>query len=543
MKGLWSRLRAALQGPDLTRRLAPQSLVGRRAGYALATACLLALVGLAISDLFTPPNVTVSAIGVFAVLAAAWFLSLRLTIVVLVGGVLLQVLLIAIGAMDEIRGQLHIEGVYWLTAVADIAAFTLTAALGRFAAGNWATVNAGLQRERGLHREKERARQQVECVLEVTRSILDGQPIEDVLRLVAARARTLSGAALAAVAVPDGGHRTYTIQAVEGEGATGLIGLRVRATSGTSGSVLRTRVPMKIDDLTRGLSGSDANQGVFGPAILLPLAAGRRRFGTLVLANLKGSPPFGADDALVEVFAAQAAVGLEYARVRDELRRIALLEDRNRISEELHDGVIQSLFAIGLDLEANASSVDPKRREALTRSIGEINGVIRDLRGFIYGLVPGLLDEHELHGALLKLAQDFTNRSKIHASASIDPKLADMLAPQGLQIILFASEALSNLARHSGATSCSLSLTRMGDDAVLEIRDEGIGFDPAQAGGRGFGLHNLSERASRLGGRLDILSAPGAGTTVRLVIPFAPGGGLQLTGGAEPEGRVGSGRR
>jgi signal transduction histidine kinase len=154
------------------------------------------------------------------------------------------------------------------------------------------------------------------------------------------------------------------------------------------------------------------------------------------------------------------------------------------------------------------------------RSIAGINGVIRDLRGFIYGLLPGLLDEHGLHDALLKMTADFSSKLKIQATASIDPELAEILAPQGLQLVLFGTEALSNLAQHSGASSCSMTLARIGDDAVLEIRDEGAGFDPAQATGKGFGLQNLGERASRLHGRLAILSAPGKGTAVRLVIPL-----------------------
>jgi signal transduction histidine kinase len=105
------------------------------------------------------------------------------------------------------------------------------------------------------------------------------------------------------------------------------------------------------------------------------------------------------------------------------------------------------------------------------------------------------------------LTTDFSSKLKIKATASIDPELAEILAP-------------ANLARHSGAGSCSMTLARIGEDAVLEIRDEGSGFDPDQASGQGFGLRNLRERAARLHGRLSILSAPGKGTAVRLIIPL-----------------------
>src|SRR3984893_1629035 len=190
------------------------------------------------------------------------------------------------------------------------------------------------------------------------------------------------------------------------------------------------------------------------------------------------------------------------------------------MSQELHDGVIQALFAIVLDLESSSSGLDSEYRESVKRSVAAINGAIRDLRGFIYGLAPGLLDGHGLRDALLKLTADYSSRLTIQGTANIDPELAELLAPQGADLVLFGTEALSNLARHSGATSCSMTLVRIGDDALLEIRDEGSGFEPDRAAGQGFGLRNLGERAARLHGRLAILSAPGKGTAVRLVIPL-----------------------
>ncbi len=130
--------------------------------------------------------------------------------------------------------------------------------------------------------------------------------------------------------------------------------------------MLRTRASLRVEDLSRDLSGGGSDSGQLGQAVLVPLAAGRRRYGTLMLANFKGSTRLNDEDPLVELFASQAGLALEYGRVRDELQRLALVEDRNRISQELHDGVIQSLFAIGLELEMNASDLDSEHREAAT---------------------------------------------------------------------------------------------------------------------------------------------------------------------------------
>lgn len=240
---------------------------------------------------------------------------------------------------------------------------------------------------------------------------------------------------------------------------------------------------------------------------------------------------------------ADMRAGLERERsLRDELQRHALVEDRERISQELHDGVIQSLFAIGLDLEAAKSNPRPDLSEALRRSIAEINRVIRDIRGYIYGLTPSLLYERDLRTALLKLAEDFTAKVRIKVTASIDPAVAETLASHSVQLIQFATEALSNVARHSSSTTCSVVLKREGDLAVLEIRDNGVGFDPEQASRVGFGLHSLHERATQLGGRFTIDSESGRGTSLWLAIPLKsvgePGPADAVAGQSEPGSRV-----
>jgi signal transduction histidine kinase len=170
---------------------------------------------------------------------------------------------------------------------------------------------------------------------------------------------------------------------------------------------------------------------------------------------------------------------------------------------------------------------------AIRRSIGEINHVIRDLRGYIYGLTPSLLYERDLHTALLKLAEDFTAKVRIRVTASVEPGVAKILAPHSVQLIQFATEALSNVARHAVSTSCSLTLRREGDLAVLEINDSGVGFDPEQASRMGFGLHSLRERATQVGGRLTIDSAVGRGTSLRLEVPLT-----KVAAQSEPGSRV-----
>ena len=500
--------RARIAGGYLPPWIAPQSLRDKPAAYGFTAGCAIFLIGLGITDLKAPVNVTVSALAIFPVLFAAWFLSLRVALGVAVLGVLLQIWLASLGSID------------WLSGAADIAALSLMVAIGRFAARSWTEIANALEREGALLRERERAQERLEAVLEVAQTILAGRPVRELMQLTAERARVLAGAAIAALAVPDEAERMFTLEVVDGEAADKLRGQQVRATGASSGSVLRTDEPLVVDDLSQGFSAGIDSASELGPAMLVPLAVGPHRFGTLVLANPTGARAFESEDrTLIQLFAAQAAVALDYARAQDNVRRLAVLEDRDRISQELHDGVIQSLFAVGLELGVMAGASKGGHQQQLRDLIAEINTVIRDLRAYIHGLAPRFLNDADLKRALERLAGDFTSKLKIAARAEITDGAAVLLAPRAAEVLQFVSEALSNVARHSGSASCSVTLAVSGSDLALEIRDEGTGFDPGAAYGRGFGLSSLKVRAERLGGQLVIDSAPGAGTSVRLVIP------------------------
>jgi signal transduction histidine kinase len=258
-----------------------------------------------------------------------------------------------------------------------------------------------------------------------------------------------------------------------------------------------------------------------GPALFIPLAVRGRTLGTLTVANRKGGALLRESEVqLVETFAEQAAVALEYARLQRELHRLAVLEDRERIAKELHDGAIQALFAVGMGLQGSALLAgDPELRGRLQDAVEELDRVIRDLRNYIFGLRPGILADRQLDQALHGLVEEFGQRSGVVAVAEIDPAVAAELSGRAGDVVQLAREALSNVSRHAEAATCRVSLYRDTDGAVLEIDDDGRGFDPSQATGAGQGLRNLRERATALGGRAEIHSTPGEGTRVKVTIP------------------------
>jgi signal transduction histidine kinase len=263
--------------------------------------------------------------------------------------------------------------------------------------------------------------------------------------------------------------------------------------------------------------------GGMGPVMLVPLKVRGLAFGTVTVAHLVGGSQFGDDDlALVETFAEQASVALEYGRAQRELKRLVVMEDRERIAKELHDGAIQSLFAVGMGLQATATlSRDGEIEQRIAGAVDEVDRVIRDLRNYIFGLRPGILADRQLDQALRELAEDTQEKTGVTTVVDVDLRLASELAGRASDVIQLTREALSNVGRHAGARTCRLTIRRNDDhSAVLEIEDDGKGFDPKAAAGKGQGLRNLEERAMALGGSLEIQSSREEGTTVRAIIPL-----------------------
>ena len=363
------------------------------------------------------------------------------------------------------------------------------------------------------------------AVADVAQAILDGADVDETFRRVAREARLLVGAQTSVVGTlvegdREGGADGESDMGKEGEGNVKGAWLRVRAVEGPPASrvrpgmvvpvartlaaeALRTGRRSVFADATRARSVSfreTARAMGLGPVIAVPLAARGRVFGALGVANPAGERPFaGADARLVEAFAAQAAVALELGRAREELQRLAVVQERERIARELHDGVIQTLFGIGMGLQAltgpqgvhgppgahesQGSRVGAEgdlpeaARASLASAVDGIDGAIRDLRNYIFGLRPGLLADRQLGQAIRDLAHALGERSGVAVSVEIDPLAAALLAPAAAEVVQIVREALSNVARHAHATLCLVRLGHDGRVACLEVADDGRGFD------------------------------------------------------------------
>ena len=358
----------------------------------------------------------------------------------------------------------------------------------------------------------------------VSKAILEGEDIDEVLRLVAGNARELVDAAVAAVATPRREHE-LVIRVVDGDHSETLEGLVFDSESSISADVIRTGEAVVIANAQEDARANHpfVQIGEIGPAIFVPIAVRHRTFGTLAVCNHPDQRKFTQEDlTLVRTFAGQAAVAIEYSRAQEELRRLALVEDRERIAKELHDDIIQSLFAEGMALQASLAMLhDPDAMELrITQSVERIDRVIRDLRNYIFGLQPGAAADRQLDRSLRDLAESFGEAAGVPIEVNTDARAVSRLAGRAADIIQSAREALSNAVRHSGASSIRVGLAASADEAILEIADDGKGFDVKSAEGRGHGLGNLGARADALGATLEIESERGRGTWVRITIPF-----------------------
>jgi signal transduction histidine kinase len=388
-------------------------------------------------------------------------------------------------------------------------------------------TQAGVAIENSRLYEESRQRERwLGSLKEITEAILEGESDPyTLLRLIAGRARELVGADLTTVATRADSNDELVIGVAEGAHAEELLGMSVPLAGSISGEVMRSGRPVTVANASadRRAFQPMVASGHMGPTTFAPILLRGVPYGTLAVARLAGGVELTDEEiGLVESFAAQVSLAMEYSRLQRELNRLAVMDERERIATELHDGVIQGLFAMGLNLQATALTVsEPAAQERIEEVVSQLDGSIRDLRNYIFGLRPGALADRQLHQALTDLAREFEQAAGLVVDFKVDEAVAAELAGRAADVVQLAREALSNVRRHAEASRCSIKLSRKGRSAVLEIRDNGKGFDAATPAGEDHhGLRNLRRRVATIGGKLVLTSAPGKGTTVRAVVPI-----------------------
>lgn len=259
----------------------------------------------------------------------------------------------------------------------------------------------------------------------------------------------------------------------------------------------------------------------------VPIVVRNRIFGRLYLTEKEGREDFTKDDERLALsFAAQAGVAIENAALIEEVKArgesLAILEERDRISKELHDGVIQSIYSVGLSLQGSVGLLrrDPENAEQrIQAAIAELDNVVRDVRSYIFELQPHLVEEKGLSAAIEELARDFEINTMGGIKVEIpDEAVTQLDATTQGHVIQVIREVLSNIARHAQANEVFVGITTFPDQIVVTVEDDGVGFD-VESVRRGHGLRNMEERAARLGGTIEIETRSPEGTRHLLNIP------------------------
>ena len=368
---------------------------------------------------------------------------------------------------------------------------------------------------------------QLESLNEVGNALATETDLERLLDLVARRLRELLDARFVGVLLPSGPDE-LRFAAAAGDGAEQLVGRTMRRSGSKAGRVLERARSERIDSLLDDLDvDHEVTRGIAARSGLwVPLLVRGQAIGVVVAHDKVGADArFSETDLRVaEAFAVRAAVAVDLSEriARDALRRVvdAQEQERRRLARELHDETGQALTSILLGLKALEETLaTDEARAAAAELRGLVVATLQDVRGLAVELRPSALDDFGLAAALDRLTKSFAEQTGI--AVDFEAALADQRLPGEVETALYrvVQESLTNVVKHAQASRVSVLLTRGGGSVKAVIEDDGRGMSDGADGG--FGLLGMRERLALVGGRLEIESSPGAGTTIAAEVPLA----------------------
>ncbi|MDT5068836.1 MAG: hypothetical protein QOK02_4991 [Mycobacterium sp.] len=357
----------------------------------------------------------------------------------------------------------------------------------------------------------------------ITTALLnDADPVVTPLRLIAERARELTDAEQVIVLVPSDADLasedvdTLVVSTAVGLLADEVLGQRVPVDGSTTGGVFRSGVPLITESFRHPIEAfTDVGQR---PAIVMPLRAQQSVLGILAVARNDHQTPFDASHLeLMADFADHAVVALKLSESREQARELSLTTDRERIAHDLHDHVIQRLFAAGMDLQGTiARSRSPEVTKRLNRTVDELQTTIEEIRSRIFALqsVGGETSfRQSIQNAVAALTDEHDIETTVHTSGPLSA-VSDELAEQATPVVI---EAVSNALRHSGAQHLTIEID-VAEELTIDVTDDGRGIDDGNV--RRSGLANMQRRAELVGGSCNVGPAAGGGTNLHWVAPL-----------------------
>lgn len=365
----------------------------------------------------------------------------------------------------------------------------------------------------------------IEASREITTALLSRtEPHRRPMQLIAERACALTDAEQAIVLVPaDPGEPgnpevdTLVVSAAVGLPAADVLGQRVPVRGSTSGAVFKSSEPLITDEFRYPIQAfTDAGRR---PAIVMPLRARDEVVGVIAIARGTEQPPF--DESyldLVRDFATHAAIALALAAAREDARQLAVLADRERIAHDLHDHVIQRLFAAGMDLQGTlARARSPEVADRLNRTLDDLQTIIEEIRTTIFALRSPAAVAGDFRHRIQRVIAELTENRDLVTTVRMDGPMTAVGAELAEHAEAVTAEAVSNAVRHSGASRLTVQIG-VADMFTLDVIDNGRGIPAGNT--RRSGLANMTRRAEQLGGSCEISSPPGGGTRVHWTAPL-----------------------
>ncbi|MGH3137385.1 MAG: GAF domain-containing protein [Gaiellaceae bacterium] len=378
-----------------------------------------------------------------------------------------------------------------------------------------------------LYESSTRWLRQLESLNEIGTALASELELEPLLALVARRLRELVDARLVLIALPDGD--VLRIAAADGEVSNDVVGMKLEFGGSKAGRVLERGRSERVDSVLEDpeIDQHAARRLGVHSALFVPLVARGRRIGVVIAHDKAGPDPSFTDDdlRLSETLATRAAVAVDLSeRVsRDAVRRVVDAQEleRKRLARELHDETGQALTSILLGLRPLEQAAKSDETRAAVDSVRElVVSTLQDVRRLAVELRPAALDDFGLVPAVQRLAETFREQSGLQVD--LEAQLGEERLPTETETALYrvVQEALANIVKHAGAERVSILLRRKGDAVVAVVEDDGSGFDLGVSRADALGLAGMRERTALVGGRLQIESTIGGGTTLVAEVPL-----------------------
>ncbi|RCG26224.1 GAF domain-containing protein [Sphaerisporangium album] len=375
-----------------------------------------------------------------------------------------------------------------------------------------------------MYEETRRREAWLQASSEVTTSLLSGADSRDVLTLLARRAREMAGADVAVVLLPAAGGEKLRVTIADGVAVEDVTAVEVVVADSLSGRAFTGGEPVVVTDLADWeIPAVISGELRIGPAVAVPLGAAGVVRGVLSLGKRSGRVPFSRSHVrMLHSFAGQASIALELAEAREDAERLGLLEDRDRIAKDLHDVVIQRLFAVAMTLMSAVRLVErPEASSRIQHAIDELDGTIRQIRSTIFALqTPPDEPATTLRARVVELVEAARGHLGFMPGLRMEGLIdTEVSAEQAEHLLAVLREALSNVVRHARASCAEVAVEVRDHRLTLVVEDNGVGLPPE---GRRSGLRNLAGRAAQLGGTFEVHPAAPAGTRVTWRIPLDP---------------------